>query len=51
VGAHSTYVLIDVSGEQDVELGRALASIGHGKARLARTYKNVAPALHTFFRA
>jgi hypothetical protein len=31
--------------------GRARACLGHGNARLARTYKNVAPALDTFFRA
>jgi Mg-chelatase subunit ChlD len=42
-------VLIDVSGEKDVELGKELALAGHGKARLVHTYRDVAPALSSLF--
>ena len=42
-------VLIDVSGEKDVELGRELALAGHGTARLVHTYRDVAPALSSIF--
>ncbi|MFF1877887.1 VWA domain-containing protein [Leifsonia sp. NPDC058230] len=44
-------VLIDVSGEKDIELGRELARVGHGMAQLVRTYRDVAPALGAIFRA
>ena len=43
-------VLIDVSGEKDVELGRELALIGRGTAKLVRNYRDVAPALSEIFR-
>jgi Mg-chelatase subunit ChlD len=42
-------VLIDVSGEKDIELGRELAAAGRGTARLVRTYRDVAPALSALF--
>ncbi len=42
-------VLLDVSGEQDVELGRELAAAGHGILRLARTYHDVGPAISDMF--
>ena len=42
-------VLIDVSGEKDIELGRELALAGHGTAQLVRTYRDVAPALSQIF--
>jgi len=44
-------VLIDVSGEKDIELGRELARVGHGKARLVHSYRDVAPALSALFQA
>ncbi|MDF2434983.1 MAG: hypothetical protein JWP44_4614 [Mucilaginibacter sp.] len=44
-------VLIDVSGEKDVELGRDLARLGRGKARLVHGYRDVAPALSVLFGA
>ncbi len=44
-------VLIDVSGEKDVELGRELALAGHGRAQLVRTYRDVAPALTVLFQS
>ena len=43
-------VLLDVSGEHDSELARDLARFGHGKARLVRGYRDVAPALSVLFR-
>ncbi len=43
-------VLIDVSGENDVELGRELALIGRGTAKLVRNHRDVAPALSEIFR-
>lgn len=42
-------VLIDVSGEKDIELGRELARAGHGTAQLVRTHRDVAPALGRLF--
>ena len=42
-------VLLDVSGENDVDLGRQLASAGHGRLALIRTYRDVAPALSRAF--
>jgi Mg-chelatase subunit ChlD len=43
-------VLLDASGEKDVELGRELAQLGHGRFHLVRTYHDVAPALSAVFR-
>lgn len=43
-------VLIDVSGEKDIELGRQLATAGHGTAHLVRTHRDVAPAISRLFR-
>lgn len=42
-------VLIDVSGEKDIGLGRELAAAGHGTAQLVRTHRDVAPALSRLF--
>lgn len=42
-------ILIDVSGEKDIDLGRELAAVGHGTARLVRSYRDAAPALNTLF--
>lgn len=42
-------VLIDVSGERDIDLGRDLARIGRGKVQLVRTYRDVASALTFLF--
>ena len=44
-------VLIDVSGEKDVDLGRDLARVGRGKAQLVHGYRDVAPALSVLFGA
>ncbi len=44
-------VLIDVTGEQDLDLGRELAALGRGGARAIRGYRDVAPALTDLFRA
>ena len=44
-------VLIDVSGETDVELGRELALLGRGSAYFIHTYRDVAPALSRVFRS
>ncbi len=43
-------VLLDVTGEHDLELGRELAAAGHGRLRQIRTYRDVAPALAAVFR-
>ncbi len=43
-------VLLDTSGEKDVELGREIARIGSGSFRAVRSYRNVAPALSEMFR-
>ena len=43
-------VLIDVSAETDVELGRELAQAGRGTARTIRTYRDIAPAVSAVFR-
>lgn len=43
-------VLIDVSGEKDVDLGKELARAGRGTAHLVRTHRDVAPALSAIFR-
>ena len=42
-------ILLDTTGEQDPELARDLARLGHGRLRLARSYRDVAPALSEFF--
>ncbi|OZD73554.1 VWA domain-containing protein [Rhodococcus sp. 14-2470-1a] len=42
-------VLLDMSGENDVELGRDLARLGHGRIRTVSTYRDVAPALTSLF--
>lgn len=42
-------VLLDTSGESDVELGRDLARAGHGRVRTVRGYREVAPALSVIF--
>jgi Mg-chelatase subunit ChlD len=42
-------VLLDVTGEQDPELARDLARLGHGRLRHFRTYRDVAPALSEIF--
>lgn len=38
-------VLLDTSGEDDVDLGRDLARVGRGRCRLVRGHRDVAPAL------
>lgn len=43
------HVLIDVSGETDIALGRNLAHIGRGTAHLITTHRDVAPALNSAF--
>ena len=42
-------VLLDVSGEHDLELGRELARAGRGRARLVRDHRDVARALAAVF--
>jgi hypothetical protein len=42
-------VLLDVSGEKDVELGRQLAGLGRGRLRTIRHHRDVAPALTEIF--
>ncbi len=42
-------VLLDTSGEQDADLARELARLGHGRMRRIRTYTDVAPALSAIF--
>jgi Mg-chelatase subunit ChlD len=42
-------VLVDTSGENDIDLGRDLATIGHGRCRLVRNHHDVAPALTSIF--
>jgi Mg-chelatase subunit ChlD len=42
-------VLLDSSGEQDLDLGRDLALLGRGRLRSIRTYHDVAPALSAIF--
>ena len=42
-------VLLDTSGEQDAELARELARLGHGRLRLIGGYTDVAPALSAIF--
>ncbi|BCF86383.1 hypothetical protein RQCS_59280 (plasmid) [Rhodococcus qingshengii] len=42
-------VLLDSSGEKDLDLGRDLARKGHGRIRVVRTYRDVARALTSMF--
>ena len=42
-------VLLDTTSEQDPDLARDLARLGHGRLRLVRTYRDVAPALSEIF--
>ena len=42
-------VLLDTSGEQDAELARELARLGHGRLRRISAYTDVAPALGAIF--
>nr|WP_296768308.1 VWA domain-containing protein [Rhodococcus sp. (in: high G+C Gram-positive bacteria)] len=42
-------ILLDISGEKDLELGRDLARLGHGRIRTVRTYRDVGPALTALF--
>ena len=42
-------VLLDATGEQDRWLGGELARLGRGKFRVAASYRDVAPALSSFF--
>ncbi|MFF7194388.1 VWA domain-containing protein [Streptomyces sp. NPDC008079] len=43
-------VLLDTSGEKDVELGAELARAGHGTFHRIRTHHDIAPALREVFR-
>jgi Mg-chelatase subunit ChlD len=42
-------VLLDVSGEKDVELGQELAAAGRGRCRPVRDHREVATALERIF--
>lgn len=42
-------VLLDISGEHDLELGRDLALVGRGRCRTVRDYHDVVPALQAIF--
>jgi len=42
-------ILLDTTGEQDLELARDLARLGRGLLRRVRTHRDVAPALSEFF--
>ena len=42
-------VLVDVSGEQDLQLARELAQAGRGRLARIRTHRDVAPALGRAF--
>ncbi len=42
-------VLLDASGEKDIELGRELASRGRGICRVVRHHRDVAPAISRMF--
>jgi len=42
-------LLLDVTGEQDLELGRELARMGRGSIRRIRSHRDVGPALNTAF--
>jgi Mg-chelatase subunit ChlD len=42
-------VLLDMSGEKDIELGTDLARLGHGTFHPIRAYQDIAPALREVF--
>jgi hypothetical protein len=42
-------VLLDASGEKDVELGRELARIGRGSLHVVHDYRGIAPAVGEMF--
>jgi hypothetical protein len=42
-------VLLDTSGEHDLELGRDLARLGRGRLARAHTYRDIAPAVSALF--
>lgn len=42
-------VLLDASGEKDIELGRELASRGRGSCHVVHTHRDVAPAITQVF--
>ncbi|QCB52626.1 VWA domain-containing protein [Rhodococcus sp. PAMC28707] len=42
-------VLLDTSGENDVDLGHDLARLGRGRIKVIRTYRDVGPALSALF--
>jgi hypothetical protein len=42
-------VLLDVTGENDLDLGRQLARLGRGRLRRVRDHRDVAPALTHIF--
>ncbi len=42
-------VLLDTSGEHDLDMARDLARLGHGRLATAHTYRDVAPAISTLF--
>lgn len=42
-------VLLDASGEKDVELGRELARIGRGSLHVVHDYRGIAPAVSEMF--
>jgi len=44
-------VLLDTTGEHDLELGRELARRGRGRMHRVQTFRDVAPALSTIFAA
>jgi Mg-chelatase subunit ChlD len=44
-------VLLDASGEKDVELGRELARIGRGSLHVVHDYRGIAPAVGEMFGA
>ena len=44
-------VLLDATGEKDVELGRELAARGHGLCRVIHGHRDVAPAIGRIFRS
>ena len=43
-------VLLDASGEKDIELGREIASRGRGACHVIRSHRDVAPALSALFK-
>jgi Mg-chelatase subunit ChlD len=42
-------ILLDVAGERDLDLARALVAVGRGRLRPIRTHRDVAPALSAIF--